>query len=78
MKLPNKLANKAIQFPESSYGATKVILILKNNRKINNVILAWGEEIIKINSKSINKIDNLDFKEEDIIDVVAVFKKKKS
>jgi len=46
--LPAHLKDKAAEFPESSYGANQVSLILKDNRKIKNVFLAWGNEIVKM------------------------------
>jgi len=70
MELPTLLSEKASEFPESSYGATTVTLLLIDNRKINNVILAWGSEIIKIENKPIKDIRNIGFKQEDIIDVL--------
>ncbi|MBQ0806993.1 MAG: hypothetical protein KBT55_03390 [Porticoccus sp.] len=70
MELPAKLSDKASGFPEPSYGATKVTLLLSNGDKIENVTLAWGEEIIKIQNKDIHKIKSLGFTKEDIVDVL--------
>lgn len=69
MELQKNLSNKAAAFPEYSYGANKVTLFLKGKRKIKNVILASGREIIKIDGKPLNKIHKLGFVAEDIVDV---------
>lgn len=71
MKLPNHLANKASQFPESSHGANQVTLILKNGIEIKNVILAWGEEIVKIGENSIQNKTEISFSIGEIIDVIS-------
>ena len=70
MELPPKLSEKSSEFPESSYGATEVTLLLSNGQQIKNVTLAWGSEIVKINNQDINKLESLGFTREDIVDVV--------
>ncbi|MCP3929439.1 MAG: hypothetical protein GY705_10100 [Bacteroidetes bacterium] len=71
MKLPEHLANKAKQFPESSYGANKVTLVLQNGIEIKEVFLAWGEEIVKIGNKPIESTNELPFSIEDIKDMFS-------
>ena len=39
LQIPEKLFDKANSFPESSYGATTVTLILSDGRRIDNVVL---------------------------------------
>jgi len=70
MEIPSQLSEKASAFPESSYGSTNVVLVLKDKRTIENVVLAWGTEIVKIDNEPIEGIKNLGFKLEDIIDVL--------
>ena len=65
------LAERAIAFGETSYGATRVTLILTDGRLIYDVVLVWGSEIAKVGSKIITKTDDLDFRIEDIKDLRA-------
>ncbi|MCP3932690.1 MAG: hypothetical protein GY705_26770 [Bacteroidetes bacterium] len=71
MKLPEHLADRAKQFPEYSYGANKVTLILQNGIEIKEVFLAWGEEIVKIGSKPIESKKELPFSIEEIKDLIS-------
>ena len=47
LRIPDALVLKANTFPESSYGATTVTLILTNGRRIENVILGGAEWIVE-------------------------------
>ncbi|MCP3956072.1 MAG: hypothetical protein GY697_28235 [Desulfobacterales bacterium] len=69
--LPQHLKDKVSDFPEWSHGANRVTLILSDNRKIKNVFIAWGSEIVKIGNKQIKEQDTLRFKISDIKDVVS-------
>ncbi len=69
MDLPEPLAEIAAEFPETSYGACKVTLILRCGRRVSDVTLAWGREIIKIGSKPINEMEGIDFAVTDIVEV---------
>ena len=71
LKIPTPLSTKAQAFPESSYGANRVTLILSDKRKIENVILAWGSEIEKIENKQISSEDDINFKVAEIKDIVS-------
>lgn len=71
LQLPEGLLEKTHDMPESSYGANRVTLILNNGRQIPNVFLAWGKEIIKIGDKMIKTDNDLDFKPEDIKDIIS-------
>jgi len=70
MELPIELSDKASEFPETYYGATIVTLVLRNSQKINNVTLAWGTEIVKIDDIPINEVQEIGFQQKDIIDVL--------
>jgi hypothetical protein len=45
--LPEHLGDKAVQFGESSYGATLVTLLLKDGSRIEHVHVAGGRQVIK-------------------------------
>jgi hypothetical protein len=71
VSLPENLKNKASEFPESSYGANRVTLILPGGRKIKNVFLAWGSQIVKIGNKQITGEDDLNFKVSEVENIVS-------
>jgi hypothetical protein len=71
LEIPNNLSDKAASFPESSYGANKVTFILMDGRRISEVYLAWGKEIVKIRNRSIHNIEDLDFVVSEISDVIS-------
>ncbi len=50
--LPEHLADKAAHFPESSYGANLVTLVLRDGRRIKHVSLAGGCSVIKARDAS--------------------------
>ena len=70
LKIPYNLSSKAANFPEFSSGVKQVALILLDGRKVGEVYLAQGE-IVKIGSKSISGISDLDFSIFEIKDVVS-------
>jgi hypothetical protein len=72
--LPDKIVDKAIGFPESSYGANRVTLILADGRRVHEVFLAWGREIVKVGDKSVFHSDDLGFHLSEIVDVVSEVK----
>ena len=51
-RLPEHLADKAGQFPESSYGANLVTLILKSGQRLPHVSLAGGQDVLKARDAS--------------------------
>jgi hypothetical protein len=64
------LAEKAATFPESSHGACTVTVILQSGARIQNVVLAWGNQIVKIGGKSVASEAELGFLCSEIKDVV--------
>ena len=72
--IPEQIAQKAIGFPESSYGANLVTLILADGRQVHEVFLAWGREIVKVGNKSVSHSDDLGFRVSEIVDVVSEVK----
>ena len=71
LEIPHNLSDKSAAFPESSYGVNKVTLILIDGRKISEVYLAWGKEIVKIRKKLISSTKDLDFNISEIKDVIS-------
>jgi len=71
VELPEHLREKTYAFPEYSYGANRVTLVLNDGRRIEQVFLAWGTEIVKIKNKKIEKSDELKFRIEDIAEVIS-------
>ena len=68
LRVPNQIAEKTINFPESSYGACIVTLVLRDHRRIRNVTLAWANEIVRIGECDILNAADLDFEVSDIVD----------
>jgi hypothetical protein len=46
-QLSDSLADKVFTFGETSYGATRVTLVLKNGRRIPGVSIAGSREVVK-------------------------------
>jgi hypothetical protein len=69
LDLSDDLAAKADRFPESSYGATTVTLILASARRIDNVVLS-GARIVKVGDRMISGARDLDFNPEEVTDIV--------
>jgi hypothetical protein len=67
-KLPDKFGSKVMSFPECSYGAVKVTLVLASGRRVYDVIIGPGT-ICKIGQRLINSAEDLDFQISDIVEV---------
>ena len=70
LKIPYNLSLKVADFPETSSGIKRVTLILIDGRKIHNVSLARGEEILTIQDRPIKGITDLGFNPFTIKDVL--------
>jgi hypothetical protein len=68
--LPDSLGDKAVAFPEFSYGTNRVTLVLADGRRVPDAYLAWGREIVKIGTLTVEAADDLDFHAVDVLDVV--------
>ena len=66
--LPDRFASKVASYPECSYGAVRVTLVLRDGRRIRDVIIG-GDAICKIGQKHITSESDLDFSVSDIKDV---------
>lgn len=62
--LPEDLDDKVARFPEYSFGAHLVCVILKDGRSYENVIVGGGQ-VVKVDGKNF-----IPFKSDDIADVV--------
>lgn len=62
-RLPDGVAEKVLTFRESSMGANRVTLVLRDGSKIPGVVIAWGRELVRGPSSP-------DFRVEDIVDVI--------
>ena len=71
LSLPNQLANRAASFNETSYGVNRVTLVLADGRRIHEVYLGWGRDIVKIENRVVARPEELDFRLADIVDVVS-------
>jgi len=71
LALPQKFADKTIGLLEESYGANRVTLVLADGRRVQEVILAWGCEIVKIRGRAVAAPEDLGFALGDIVDVVS-------
>ena len=69
LTLPPQLASKAADFRESSYGACRATLVLKDGRRVFDVTLAGGSELVQIDGETIDR-KRLDFGATDIVDVL--------
>jgi hypothetical protein len=70
LSIPDHLAAKANTFPESSYGATTVTLILSDGTCIRDVILGGGSEIVKVKGRHVSDARELDFGISEVVDVI--------
>jgi hypothetical protein len=67
-RLPDKFSAKVVSLPECSYGAVRVTLVLKDGRRIRDVIIG-GDTICKIGQRHIRSAADLDFSVSDIENV---------
>ena len=74
ISIPDKLGDKASRFRECAYGVTRVTLVLRDGRRVREVLLAWGREIVQIESQKITTWQELHFDPDDITDVISEVK----
>lgn len=63
--IPERLRPKVQTFGEVSMGANRVALVLKDGTIIDDVILAWGEEVVRVGGGEPRNIAV-----DDIVDVI--------
>jgi hypothetical protein len=67
-RLPDRFSPRVESYPECSYGAVRVTLVLRDGRRIYDVIIG-GDAICKIGKRLIKSEADLDFSISDIEDV---------
>ena len=67
-RLPDSFGPKVTAMPECSYGAVRVVLVLKDGRRIRDVIIG-GDAICKIGKRLIEAESDLGFSVSEIQDV---------
>ena len=68
VELPQAVGDKVLDFPECSYGAHRVTLVLADGGRIHNVTVAWGREIVRVGSRDIRDARALGFSLADVVD----------
>jgi hypothetical protein len=69
-RVPQDVGDKAQSFPESSYGAQRVTLLLADGRRVPHVSLA-GDAIVKVDTRPVRSPADLDFVPGDVVDAVS-------
>jgi hypothetical protein len=67
-RLPDRFGPKVAALPECSYGAVRVTLVLRDGRRIRDVIIG-ADAICKIGERLINSEADLDFPVSEIEEV---------
>jgi hypothetical protein len=47
-RLPRRVEERIHSFPENRMGAHRVALIMKDGSVVEDVIVAWGDEVVRI------------------------------
>jgi hypothetical protein len=47
-KLPASVKARILSFPEYKMGAHKVALVMKDGSIVDDVIVAWGDEVVRV------------------------------
>ena len=50
IELPLKFEQQVLEFPEYSYGVTRVVVTLDDGNECRDVFIAWGKEIVRVGS----------------------------
>jgi hypothetical protein len=61
--LPEVVQERIDTFPECSNGANKVALIMKDGSVIEDVIVAWGNEVVRVGGQ-----DGCPYDADDVVD----------
>jgi hypothetical protein len=56
-RLPETIKTKIIAFGEYKYGASKVALVMSDGSIIEDVIVAWGDEVVRIGGVDVASFD---------------------
>jgi hypothetical protein len=63
-EIPSHLQARVLEFPEYSQGVNRIIVLLADGREFEDVFVAWGAEIIKVEG-----FDELPFDPDQIVNV---------
>lgn len=50
--LPEHLRDRISEMPESSYGVTRLTVVLDDGTRIPDVFVAWGGEVVKVGAST--------------------------
>lgn len=50
IELPSKFEKEVLEYPEYSYGVTRIVVTLDGGIECSEVFVAWGKEIVKVGS----------------------------
>jgi hypothetical protein len=56
-KLPPVVKSKILSFGEDSYGASKVALVMADGSIVEDVIVAWGDEVVRVAGVDVASFD---------------------
>ena len=68
-RVPEKFVPAVFGFPECSYGAARATFVLKDGRRVFDVILG-GDSIAKVGDKLVKSQADLDFSPSDIVEIL--------
>lgn len=50
IELPSRFEKQVLEYPERSYGVTRIVVTMDNGKEFSDVFVAWGKEIVKVGS----------------------------
>jgi hypothetical protein len=56
-RLPEAVKEKILSFPEYKMGTHKVALIMKDGSMIEDVFVAWGDEVVRVGKEEVVSFD---------------------
>lgn len=56
-RLPDRLTSKIISFGEASYGAYRVALVIDDGTIVDDVLVAWGRDVVSVGGVSVPAFD---------------------
>jgi len=56
-RLSGTIKTKIISFGEYKYGASKVALVMSDGTIIEDVVVAWGDEVVRVGGVDVSSFD---------------------
>jgi hypothetical protein len=56
-RLPGTIKTKIVSFGEYKYGASRVALVMSDGTIIEDVIVAWGDEVVRVGGVDVSSFD---------------------